>query len=316
MLEFFCSMLESSTTHQLKTLPLVSPLLVVHQDKSVESRPLVLPTEMQGPVHWETCVRRIVFGVADSPTPANHVQLVHEASQALEVYTGESAYRFCLEVICGLRSPLIGETEVFGQFKDLFDRQTRSQPTSALTRIFMELNRDAKRVRAEHLQNLGHQSYGGLVRKKLRGARTVHLLGAGRLTSEMMVWLAKTEREIHVHVRSIERANSKRDRLGPWPIHPIVGGPKNLDGALIIAAPIASAECAPWLSQHVFEDIIDLRSEAATDPIVHPNLSTTLQGIFAEIEATRGSLLEKVRAAQAQIGSRAQDARRTFQWPY
>ena len=43
-------------------------------------------------------------------------------SSADEVFTGQNAYVFLLEVVCGLKSPILGETEVHGQYREFLER--------------------------------------------------------------------------------------------------------------------------------------------------------------------------------------------------
>jgi glutamyl-tRNA reductase len=48
---------------------------------------------------------------------------------------------------------------------------------------------DAKRVRSRHLEGLGSQSYGGMVRQHLKGVPSVIVLGAGQLAEEILPWI-------------------------------------------------------------------------------------------------------------------------------
>ena len=62
---------------------------------------------------WQTCIRQIAL--------IDESQLENVRPTLLrgdEIYHEDVGYRFLLEVICGLHSPLIGETEVYGQFKN------------------------------------------------------------------------------------------------------------------------------------------------------------------------------------------------------
>src|SRR4029079_3255285 len=114
-------------------------------------------------LQWQTCLRRIVF--------LHRSELEPRISSRLEIYSGRKAYQILLEVICGLHSPLVGENAVMGQF--------RKFPTSAvfpettwgrfLRDLTTDLLVDARQVRHHHLQNLGSQSYGSLIRKHLKG---------------------------------------------------------------------------------------------------------------------------------------------------
>ncbi|MGH9904348.1 MAG: hypothetical protein ACRD8U_02050, partial [Pyrinomonadaceae bacterium] len=58
-------------------------------------------------LQWETCLRRIVFVPPDQVAAISVIR-----GTSSDIYHGEDAYRFLLEAICGLHSPLVGETEV------------------------------------------------------------------------------------------------------------------------------------------------------------------------------------------------------------
>src|SRR6185437_11106148 len=58
---------------------------------------------------WETCVRRLAFGT--------DAFAIEPSERGDEIYLGDHAFRFLLEIVCGLHSPVRGETEVHGQFR-------------------------------------------------------------------------------------------------------------------------------------------------------------------------------------------------------
>ena len=68
------------------------------------------------------------------------------------------AYRLLLEILCGLRSPMVGETQVMGQFKAFLASLDREH--AWVNRVGQRLLTDARDVRTRHLQGLGSRSYG------------------------------------------------------------------------------------------------------------------------------------------------------------
>ena len=76
-----------------------------------------MPASLNG-LEWQTCLRRILF------LNANDNRALIEAAEdqlvppTVEIFRAQEAYRFLLEVICGLNSPIVGETAVMGQFKE------------------------------------------------------------------------------------------------------------------------------------------------------------------------------------------------------
>src|SRR5947209_2970733 len=102
-----------------------------------------------------------------------------------------------------------------GQFKE-FSLQARFPKTpwgAFLQRLMSNLLIDAKRVRHGHLQGIGSQSYGSLVRQQVKGMPTVAVLGAGKLAREILPWLlGKTK--VRVFYRNWQHA---KDLLDEYP---------------------------------------------------------------------------------------------------
>src|SRR5207249_910336 len=160
-------------------------------------------------------------------------------------------YRFLLEVICGLNSPIVGETAVMGQFKE-FSLQARFPKTpwgAFLSRLMSNLLIDAKRVRHDHLQGIGSQSYGSLVRQHVKGMPTVAVLGAGKLAREILPWLiGKTSARLfyrnwqHAKDLSNEYPELQLDQYSKGD-----AGWQQEETGLVIAAPLKAAAVESWV---------------------------------------------------------------------
>ena len=128
----------------------------------------------------QTCQRRIWISTRDTDVPGH----------GAEHYQGKDAYRFLLEFVSGLHSGIPGETNVMGQFRQAWQRWQAACPdAAAMLRATVDaLLRDARIVRAEHLQGVGGESYGTLVRRLLSATRSdqVLIVGAGDLANS--VW--------------------------------------------------------------------------------------------------------------------------------
>src|SRR6266542_484645 len=209
-----------------------------------------MPTVLNG-LEWQTCLRRILFLNRNE-----HRALIAAAenndglSATAEIYCGNDAYRFLLEVICGLNSPLTGETAVMGQFRE-FCAHARFSDTSwgrFLRQFTSNLLVDAKRVRHDHLQGIGSQSYGSLVRQHVKEMPMVALLGAGQLAREILPWLiGKTEVRLFYHsqLRGKELTNDyPRIRLDQFSMGDAGWEPQ--ETGLVIAAPLKAAEVEKW----------------------------------------------------------------------
>jgi glutamyl-tRNA reductase len=188
-----------------------------------------------------------------------------------EVIVGSDAYRFMLQVVCGLRSPLLGETEVGGQFK--LAAQSFSIPSSPwgqqLQRFFKFLFEDAKRIRQNHLVDLGSQSYGSVLRREMKGLNRIHVLGAGHLVQETLPWISKDGTEVHVHCRDVSKVKAA---LGERPglfLHDL-NQKHSLETAeaLLVAAPVESKWVREWFGQGKdLKLIADLRADSREDRV-------------------------------------------------
>lgn len=197
---------------------------------------------------WGTCLRQLAIAVQPTAFPP--------LAPSDDCWQGAEAYRELLKIVCGLRSPVLGETEVFGQFKN-FIEQVRNP---GVAQVLAEVLADAKRLRHEHLRGGGGQSYGSLVRKEVRGARALHLIGYGHLSQELLPWLNKMNLPLTIHTRRPQHV-----KAGVFGRALNARGP--LEGAIILAAPMSAREFRDWLQDAVVEKVIDLRGESAVDPL-------------------------------------------------
>jgi glutamyl-tRNA reductase len=253
---------------------------------------------------FNTCMRKIaVFPLED----LERVERFLKAGD--EIYRGEEAYRFLLQTICGLRSPLIGETEVAGQFRNTVGAyQLPATPFGReLGRAFKNLFEDAKRVRQAHLVDLGSQSYGSILRREMKGLRRVHIVGAGHLAQEILPWLAKEGARIHIHARSPEKAR-----------HDLASILKACSGVsvraldecsdlvradgLIIAAPVASSWIQEWVPQDANPAVVaDLRGDWREDALSGFGRVLGLGELVERISCNRSFLEQRKSAALIEI---------------
>jgi len=284
-----------------------------------------MPTVLNG-LEWQTCLRRILFLNRNE-----HRALIAAAenndglSATAEIYCGNDAYRFLLEVICGLNSPLTGETAVMGQFRE-FCAHARFSDTSwgrFLRQFTSNLLVDAKRVRHDHLQGLGSQSYGSLVRQHVKEMPIVAVLGAGQLAREILPWLiGKTN--VRLFYRNLARAKDLLDEypeieLKQYALADAIW--KNENAGLVIAAPLRATDVKQWvtLQSSNFSKCLDLRGEALSDPLSLAFPVIKLSELFDALRNERQRLEGRVTAARAEIKQlvqrQAQQAQfRPFGW--
>ncbi len=222
------------------------------QALSHKSAPAAL-TELPGYFYWQTCLREVQIGDSRLVDPAN--SLVGEAASekaasweaaAWELRRGYPAYRFLLELLLGLHSLIIGESEVLGQFcHALRDQQLPPGPQGAYLRsLRQQVRADARKMRAENLQGLGECSYGGLTRQLLKHCRNIYLIGSGYLAKRLLPWLKQEKRDIFVIGRRREQLEQLERCYGISGLLPQEAYRLKNSGndALIIAAPLHSLE--------------------------------------------------------------------------
>lgn len=166
-------------------MPLAS-LIVLNRNVSGDTSTSLLPDACV----IGTCLREVRIAMLapdDQPMPA-------EANAAgYDLHTGAAAYRFLLQLACGLESEIAGETEILGQVKLAWrDCETRGGDMPRLLRPWMQrLLQDTKEIRSEYVVGLGSATYGSLVRRLLGGASQgpTLLLGAGQLAETILPFL-------------------------------------------------------------------------------------------------------------------------------
>ena len=140
--------------------------------------------------YLSTCQRVLYLGF-------NHIphQYIDKYQSETEVFAGSHAYKFLLETICGLKSKIPGENEIVSQFKTAFSEYlARKNRNPKLIRVLEKLLQDAKKVRTQHLFNVGQQSYAGITRRLLAKTGTqkkVLLIGNGTLSQSLIKALKK-----------------------------------------------------------------------------------------------------------------------------
>ncbi|HUF23551.1 MAG TPA: hypothetical protein VMN81_05430 [Vicinamibacterales bacterium] len=227
-------------------------------------------------VSWRTCLREVTFLDPGADPDA-----------AGEPLAGADAYGFLLETICGLRSPMLGETQVQGQFR-AFLASLAPADASWLGAIGRQLMADARLVRERHLRGLGSRCYGSEVRRHLDGAEAVALVGAGHLATELLPYLAEGR------------------RVDQWTRQDIAGAGAraacSLPAAIVIAAPVSNeavgrvARCYPRLVR-----VIDLRSAEERRPFAGGLEVVTLDDIFAAVETSAAASEARLARARRDI---------------
>jgi glutamyl-tRNA reductase len=260
-----------------------------------------------GNVRWRTCLRDVVFLDGHAETHAG-------------VITDGAAYALLVEIVSGLRSPLIGETEVQAQFKT-FLASLEPQEHGELIRLGQRVLTDARLIRRRHLQGFGVRSYSGLVRVHVPPAARVVLVGTGALASEIAADLASR----HVIEQWGRRTPTRAAPSKAVRFRVLSAAARGLVHAtdpvvLIIAAPARSADLDriaagyPGLAR-----VIDLRAADERTPLAIKAPALTLDDLFAEASFDARVASRPVAAARAEIAALGRayanrDELRPFGW--
>lgn len=221
---------------------------------------------------WRTCLREITFldGGASKGDPSE--------------LSGPDAYALLLEILCGLHSPIVGETQVLGQFRTYL-RSLSGPEAARLSSIGDRLITDAREVRERHLRGVSSGSYGGEVRRRLRGCSVVAIIGRGALAAELHPYLEDCGRLDEWTRDGIEAAGTR----------PVTREP----AGLVIAAPVGNAAIHAVADRYAnLRSVVDLRAPDHRAPLALPDVST-LEDLFAAVQAS--AIVSEDRVAGARM---------------
>lgn len=143
----------------------------------------------------KTCLRTLIIDFQYPSFRLSSNTFSPPTSLCQEVYFGKEAYIFILEVLCGLRSKLLAESEIVGQFRlGLAAYLESPQRQNLLIKILEKLLKDAKEIRRSYLTGITQKSYAALARKlilKKGKASHVLLIGSGKLCLDIIHQLKK-----------------------------------------------------------------------------------------------------------------------------
>jgi glutamyl-tRNA reductase len=256
---------------------------------------------------WRTCLREVLFSQA--------ADALEDADAGAATLLDGRAYRLLLEILCGLQSPMIGETQVVAQFKGFLAELPREH--AWIRRTGQRLLADARQVRTAHLQGLGSRSYGSAVRKCIGPSELPVLIGTGKLAAEILPYIAEPGRTVHQWGR-VSEAPPRQDVCyrSLQSLNSFAG--TDLPAVMIVAAPAPSSTIARAAAAYrSLVRVVDLRAEAETDPFTGETI--TLRDLFALMNDPNRFVLTQIEAARAEIADRSRrfeqrDEVRPFGW--
>lgn len=180
---------------------------------------VALMEEYKNSIIISTCQRTIVVGFFKSKNELQKTNTFH----------GTEAYKFLLEVICGLKSKIIAEYEIVSQFKSSYHQylaQPADKKDGSLIKIIEKLFKDSKEIRTHYLLGISYESYAGITKKILIQNyfnqpslnNSITILGSGKLAEDIIKNCIK-KFKINVIARNIPRLEELKLNYG---INPIV----------------------------------------------------------------------------------------------
>lgn len=236
----------------------------------------------------------------------------------MKIYAGAGAYEYLLRVACGLESQILGETDIFGQFKTAYKSFVAAADPARVSELNPWIQRvfeDTKEIRSRHLHHQGGDSYGTLVRKMLRDAGVrgpVLMLGAGQLAQTVGPFLL--EDELFIENRSSEKLRGLVEELGEFPNFGITALDREQAPAHDQAWSRAKAlvVCIPFESGSDRERVARWTRDGADRPVIHlGDLSGGGSGIWKSLPSFR-SLDDLFELQRAQGEIRTVQTQRAF----
>lgn len=259
-----------------------------------KSDPASLETWSEGFLALKTCLREMyLLNSEEYRLFKKHNPTTHKD---FHIYKGFDALEYLVKVLSGLESPILGETEVFGQFRQQVLPFAQDKK-DLFPSIQFALNL-VKSIRTRHLVGSGSQSYGSLVRRLVKGENHVLFLGAGILAESIYPWVKSSKNvmfalrdkekfkksEMYKEDSSIQTFSFEENFYFDFPVN------------IVICAPLTSEKIQDYLKNTRVNTVIDLREESRQDPLKIDAKVYDLENVFSEMKSSeeKKELIEKI----------------------
>lgn len=252
-----------------------------------------------------TCQRTLVL--AFDLYPFHHNQIPEH-----ELVSGPDAYLFLLETICGLKSKLIGENEIVGQFKEAYKIYASSTlRDTKLLLILEKLFKDAKDIRTQYLIGISQKTYASLTRRHLiQKAKANHIVvvGSGALAEDLINQFKK-KAQVSICARNTIKAQALAKihslKIIPWEERlNLVNEPFVANTIGTFSVLFDEAFFANWSNQEQ-KLFVDLGSPSSIQTSLKANESVVrLEDIFNEgaiVETQKHAQIASARAAMVSL---------------
>ena len=264
----------------------------------------------------KTCQRTLILTHGNELNMSPTGGLVH----GIEQIRGQLGYQFLLEVICGLKSRLIGENEIVSQFKKAYQNYVCSEnKNTELLLILEKLFKDAKAIRSEYLTGISQKTYASITRKEFvqkNKAKEIVILGSGQLAQDLINQFVKYC-DISICARNPEKLKSlqniDRCKVISWENkedlihHPFIANTIGYHGVLLDEKFFQN-----WNAKHQKNLFVDLGSPSCIKTHMNSEHGVLrLDDILNEGAILEENKREKIAQAQAAIFNLA-ERRKTY----
>ncbi len=257
----------------------------------------------------KTCQRSLVLSLSNFP-------FKYKDLPSHELQTADSAYIYLLETICGLKSKLIGENEIVGQFKEAYKIYSQSDlKDTKLLLILEKLFKDAKDIRTQYLIGISQKTYASLTRRHLiQKAKAEHVVvvGSGSLAEDLINQFKK-KAQVSIcarnNSRTLELARLHNLAIIPWEErHTIVNRPYIANTVGTDNILFDENFFAEWKNNNSSRKFVDLGSPSVISTILSINEGVVrLEDIFNEgaiVEGQKQQQIELARLAMLEVAQR------------
>ena len=264
----------------------------------------------KGPFCLKTCQRHLFVDLKKIPV----FSAGQGDDQGEEVeYCGQDAYHYLLEVICGLRSRVLAENEIVGQFKQAYWEYLKLENRRTDLMVVLEkLFKDGKEVRSQYLEGIGQKTYASISRKLVFEKtipKRILVIGTGKLAFDIVNQLRKKVEKIFISSRNFQKVTEFCQFFSVFPLEwedfdlykefPFI---INTVGIKERGDLFSSSFFQAWSDLHDLRLFIDLGSPSSIETLLGKEEGVIrLDSIFERSALGEKDKLEKIKAARHTI---------------
>lgn len=171
-------------------------------------------------IYFKSGVTPFVLSTCQRKLFVSSTSLNFSNNQKVKELKNEEAYKFLLNVISGLESKLIAESEIVSQFKKAFsDYLSKKNRDSKIIKIIETLFKDSKEIRTRYLNGIAQRTYSSIVRTKILkdNPEKILIIGSGKMSKELINQL-KGKVDLCICARNTSELNKLEKESGIKPI--------------------------------------------------------------------------------------------------